>query len=491
MTARAIMFMGTGSDVGKSLIVAGLCRAFARRGLKVAPFKPQNMSNNAAVAVDGGEIGRAQHLQALAAGVRPSHHMTPVLLKPESETGAQVIVQGPRRDTLKARDYFRRRMEFLPAIIDSFDRLCETHDLVLVEGAGSPAETNLRDGDLANFGFATAAGIPAVLVGDIHRGGVIASIVGTHAVLDEADRTLLKGFLINKFHGDASLFDEGRRDIETRTGLTCLGVVPHFAGARHLPAEDAVALEHDTPVMPDGYKVAVLRLPRIANFDDLDPLRAEPGVSVRFVNEGEALPGDARLVIIPGSKSTIADLVALRRNGWDIDLAAHHRRGGRILGLCGGYQMLGRRIHDPQGLEGPALSIDGLGLLDVETTLLPDKTVSETSGTHVPTQTAIRAYEIHLGSTAGPDCDRPFATMGRGADGAISVDRLTMGTYLHGCFASDAFRHAFLAEAGGPASKVSYGHLVESTLDALADHLESHVNLSLLWDLAMAPKTGR
>ena len=400
-------------------------------------------------------------------------------------------MQGQRRETLKARDYFRRRLEFLPAILDSFHVLCDTHDLVLVEGARSPAETNLRNGDLANFGFAAAAGVPAILIGDIHRGGVIASIVGTHIVLDESDRRLLKGFLINKFHGDASLFDEGRRDIETRTGLTCLGVVPHFAGARHLPAEDAVALEHDTSVMQGEYKVAVLRLPRIANFDDLDPLRAEPDVSVQFVKEGEALPGDTRLVITPGSKSTTADLAVLRRNGWDIDLAAHHRRGGRILGLGGGYQMLGRRIHDPQGLEGPAQSIDGLGLLDVETTLLTDKTVTETSGTHVQTQTAIRAYEIPLGSTAGPDCDRPFAPTGRGADGAISVDGLTMGTYLHGCFASDAFRHAFLAEAGGPASAVAYGHLVESTLDALADHLESHVNLSLLWDLAMAPKTGR
>jgi adenosylcobyric acid synthase len=237
------MFMGTGSDVGKSLIVAGLARAFARRGLKVAPFKPQNMSNNAAVTVEGGEIGRAQHLQARAAGVAPSVHMNPVLLKPESETGAQVIVQGQRRETLKARDYFRRRLEYLPAILDSFRVLCETHDLVLVEGAGSPAETNLRHGDLANFGFATAANIPAILVGDIHRGGVIASIVGTHVVLDETDRGLLKGFLINKFHGDPTLFDEGRNEIVTRTGLPCLGVIPHFAPARNLPAEDAVALE--------------------------------------------------------------------------------------------------------------------------------------------------------------------------------------------------------------------------------------------------------
>ncbi len=482
------MFMGTGSDVGKSLIVAGLARAFARRGLKVAPFKPQNMSNNAAVAVEGGEIGRAQHLQARAAGVPPSVHMNPVLLKPESETGAQVIVQGQRRETLKARDYFRRRLEFLPAILDSFRVLCETHDLVLVEGAGSPAETNLRHGDLANFGFATAANVPAILVGDIHRGGVIASIVGTHAVLDEADRRLLKGFLINKFHGDPSLFDEGRDEITRHTGLPCLCVVPHFAPARNLPAEDAVALEDMTASHPGGLKVAVIRLPRIANFDDLDPLRAEPGVSLVFVQPGEAIPGDAALVIIPGTKSTIADLAALRENGWDIDLAAHQRRGGKVLGLCGGYQMLGRRIHDPQGLEGPAQSVDGLGLLAVETTLLPDKTVTETVGTHAASGTPIRAYEIHLGKTEGADCSRPFAHTSRGADGAVSADGRVMGTYLHGCFTADDFRAAFVTIVGGRTGGTSYDHLVDTTLDALAAHLESCVNLSLLLDLATAPK---
>lgn len=482
------MFMGTGSDVGKSLIVAGLARAFARQGLKVAPFKPQNMSNNAAVAVDGGEIGRAQHLQARAAGVKPSVHMNPVLLKPESETGAQVIVQGQRVATLKARDYFARRMEYLPAILDSFHRLCVSHDLVLVEGAGSPAETNLRMGDLANFGFAAAAQVPAVLVGDIHRGGVIASIVGTHTVLDEADRKLLKAFLINKFHGDPNLFDEGRREIERRCTIPCLGVIPHFAAAMHLPAEDAVALEDTTRAKNEGLKITVLRLPRIANFDDLDPLRAEPGVALTFLHPGEALPGDADLVIIPGSKSTIADLAALRGNGWDIDLAAHTRRGGRVLGLCGGYQMLGRRIHDPQGLEGPAGSCDGLGLLDVETTLLPDKTVTETKATHVPTGADISAYEIHLGKTEGPDCTRPFARTARGREGAISASGKIMGTYLHGCFASDAFRSAFIKSSGGRASTLAYDHLVDTTLDHLADHLASHVNLQMILDLATAPK---
>lgn len=488
MTAKAIMFMGTGSDVGKSLIVAGLARAFSRRGLKVAPFKPQNMSNNAAVAVDGGEIGRAQHLQARAAGVKPSIHMNPVLLKPESETGAQIIVQGQRLATLMARDYFARRPDFLPAILQSFNKLCMEHDLVLVEGAGSPAETNLRTGDLANFGFAAAAAIPAVLVGDIHRGGVIASIVGTHAVLDSADRQLMKAFLINKFHGDPKLFDEGCRDIERRCGMPCLGVIPHFAAACHLPAEDAIALEA-APLSGDGaFKVAVLRLPRIANFDDLDPLRAEPGVSLAFVRPGDAIAGDTDLVIIPGSKSTMADLAALRDNGWDIDLSAHVRRGGRVLGLCGGYQMLGRRIHDPHGLEGKQASSDGLGLLDVETILLPDKTVTETTGTHVATGQSLRAYEIHLGNTAGADCIRPFALTSRGPDGATSASGRVMGTYLHGCFVSDAFRSAFITMSGGKSSTISHDHIVDRTLDELADHLARHVNLQMILDLATAAK---
>jgi len=487
MTARAIMFMGTGSDVGKSLIVAGLARAFARRGLKVAPFKPQNMSNNAAVAVEGGEIGRAQHLQALAARVKPSVHMNPVLLKPESETGAQVIVQGQRVQTLSARDYFKRRMEFHPAILDSFGRLVAGHDLVLVEGAGSPAETNLRQGDLANFGFATAAGVSAVLVGDIHRGGVIASIVGTHAVLDETDRGLLKAFLINKLHGDPSLFDEGLKEIERRCGMACLGVIPHFEAALHLPAEDAVALERVASSKKMGLQIAVLKLPRIANFDDLDPLRAEPGVSVTFVQPGQAIAGDTDLVIIPGSKSTMADLAALRHHGWDIDIAAHVRRGGHVLGLCGGYQMLGRLIHDPQGVEGKAGTVPGLGLLDVETSLLPDKTVTETTGSHLSSGAMIRAYEIHLGRTTGPDCTRPFASTTRGLDGATSSNGKIIGTYLHGCFASDAFRRSFL-HGFGSASTVAYDMLVDSTLDELAAHLERHVNVQMILDLAATPK---
>ncbi|MDE2445869.1 MAG: cobyric acid synthase [Alphaproteobacteria bacterium] len=484
MSAKAIMFLGTGSDVGKSLIVAGLARAFANRGFRVAPFKPQNMSNNAAVTSDGGEIGRAQALQARAARIPATVHMNPVLLKPESETGAQVIVQGKRKATLKASDFFRDRAQFMPAILESFHSLAENHDLILVEGAGSPAEVNLRNGDLANLGFAKAAQIPALLIGDIHRGGVIASIIGTFAVLSEDDRNHIKGFLINKFHGDVELFSEGKLYLENHTKTPCLGVVPHFAHAARLPAEDAVTLEHMGATDSKGLNICVLRLPRIANFDDLDPLRLEPDVTVQFLNAGEPIPADAKLVIIPGSKSTIADLKALRAAGWHIDLKAHVRRGGRVLGLCGGYQMLGRMIHDPQGLEGPATSVEGLGLLDVETTLLPNKTTTETQAIHALSGQLINAYEIHLGETAGPDCQRLFAQTANGPEGATSPDLLVTGTYLHGCFAADGFRHSFLKALGANASSFAFDQTIEQTLDGLATHLETHLDLDQILALA-------
>jgi adenosylcobyric acid synthase len=482
--SRAIMFMGTGSDVGKSLIVAGLARALVERGLRVRPFKPQNMSNNAAVTADGGEIGRAQALQARAAMAEPTVHMNPILLKPETTTGAQVVVQGQRVASMTARDYFRNRGQFMPAILDSFARLAAECDLVLVEGAGSPGEINLRDGDLANMGFAEAAGIPAVLIGDIHRGGVIASIAGTFDIIPDTDRRRLKAFLINKFHGDPELFSEGRAFLEKRTGTPCLGIVPYFAGAASLPAEDAVALEESLASHSGTTKISILRLPRIANFDDIDPLRLEPSVSVSFVQPGEVIPADSRLVIIPGSKSTIADLQAIRREGWDIDLKAHVRRGGLVMGVCGGYQMLGRAVHDPQGLEGPAQSVEGLGLLEVETTLLPDKTLTRVTGTHKATGAALDGYEIHLGRTEGPDCARPFATIAGQPDGAASPSGQVTGTYLHGCFASDAFRAAFLNGLGARASTLCFDELIERTLDDLAAHLESHLDLDRLLSLA-------
>ena len=364
--ARALMLQGTGSDVGKSLLLAGLARAFTRRGLRVRPFKPQNMSNNAAVTADGGEIGRAQALQARACGTAPVTDMNPVLLKPQSESGAQIVLQGRVWRAAGAGEYRRLAPSLLPAILGSFSRLAEAADLVLVEGAGSPAEINLRDGDIANMGFAEAADVPVVLVGDIERGGVIAQLVGTHALLSATERALLAGYIVNKFRGDVRLFDGGITAITGRTGMRCFGVVPFFPGASALPAEDSLALaphpsplpacgEREGPAKREGegpVRIAVPMLPRIANFDDLDPLRAEPGVELVMVRPGQPLPRDAALVILPGSKATISDLEFLRREGWDIDLLAHRRQGGRILGLCGGYQMLGRSIADPLGVEG-------------------------------------------------------------------------------------------------------------------------------------------
>jgi len=477
---KAIMFLGTGSDVGKSLIVAGLARAFVKRGLKVAPFKPQNMSNNAAIAIEGGEIGRAQHLQARAAKIAPSVHMNPILLKPESDIGAQVIVQGKRKTTLKARDFFRERMQFMPAILESFQTLAKNYDLILVEGAGSPAEANLRNGDLANMGFAAAADIPAILIGDIHRGGVIASLIGTKAVLDGDDVARIKGFLINKFHGDPELFSEGRDMIVSQTGWPCFGVVPHFPAARKLPAEDAVALEETTASDSKGVKICVLQLSRIANFDDMDPLRQQPGVSLIFLKPGEPIPGDTKLVIIPGSKSTISDLDSVRIHGWDVDINAHIRRGGYVLGLCGGYQMLGRTIADPEGIEGKPQTVDGLGLLDVDTVMTREKTTTLTEATHIASCEKISAYEIHIGSTDGPDRARPFSRTAAGNEGAISANGRVMGTYLHGCFSADKFRESFLTSLGSSVGHFAYEDEIEATLDALAAHLETHLDLDAI-----------
>ncbi|MGX9856023.1 cobyric acid synthase [Limimaricola variabilis] len=478
---RAIMIQGTGSNVGKSLIVAGLARAARLRGLSVAPFKPQNMSNNAAVTLDGGEIGRAQALQARAAGIAPLVDMNPVLLKPESETGAQVVVQGKRLTTARARDYAALKPRLLPRVLESFHRLAAAHDLVIVEGAGSPAEVNLRAGDIANMGFARAAGVPVVLMGDIDRGGVIAQLVGSHAVLDADDARLIRGFAVNKFRGDASLFGDGMAFIAARTGWAPLGIVPHFAEAWRLPAEDAAEIVS----RPGGpVKIAVPRLNRIANFDDLDPLSAEPDVSVEMIAPGRPLPGDADLVLIPGSKSTIADLAAFRAEGWDIDLKAHVRRGGRVLGICGGYQMLGRSIADPEGIEGAPGRVKGLGLLDVETVMRPEKRLGLVRG-RLRDGGAIDGYEIHIGETAGPDhAARAWIEIEGRPEGAASADGRVRGCYLHGLFSDDAFRAAFLTELGGRASGASYEAGVETALDALAAHLERHLDIDRLLALA-------
>ncbi|NOT71034.1 MAG: cobyric acid synthase [Hyphomicrobium sp.] len=480
--ARALMIQGTGSNVGKSLLVAGLARAALRRGIAVAPFKPQNMSNNAAVTVDGGEIGRAQALQARAAGIEPHTDMNPVLLKPETDSGSQVIVQGRRVATVKARDYSAMKSTLMTPVLESFERLRGRYDLVLVEGAGSPAEVNLRARDIANMGFARAADVPVVLTGDIDRGGVIAQLVGTKAVLDPDDAAMIAGFIVNKFRGDPTLFDDGYHLIASLTGWRGFGVVPHYNRARELPAEDALDL---SGLRRDGRtKIAFLALSRIANFDDLDPLKLEPNVDLVMVHPGDAIPGDAALVIIPGTKSTRGDLDFLRQQGWDIDLAAHCRRGGHVLGICGGYQMLGTWIMDPLGVEGTAGETRGLGLLDVTTQMTTDKRLSRVSAVHAATGLAVEGYEIHIGRTEGACCGRPFATIGQTPEGARSANGRVMGSYLHGLFTSDAFRSAFLANLNITVSGQSYDSKVDDALDALADHCEQHLDVPGLLEIA-------
>ncbi len=478
---RALMIQGTGSNVGKSLLVAGLCRAARLRGLRVLPFKPQNMSNNAAVTAEGGEIGRAQALQALACGVEPSVDMNPVLLKPQTDVGAQIVVQGKVFASARARDYGALKPRLTGAVLESFARLKSRADLVIVEGAGSPAEVNLRKNDIANMGFARAAAVPVVLAGDIDRGGVIAQIIGTQAVLDPEDAAMIRGFLVNRFRGDPRLFDDGYDLIARRTGWRGFGVVPWFAGAARLPAEDALDL---APSGSGPVKIACLCLSRIANFDDLDPLKIEPAIRLEMIRPGQPLPGDAALAIIPGTKSTRGDLAFLRAQGWDVDLLAHHRRGGRILGLCGGYQMLGRSVADPEGLEGEPGETPGLGLLEVETVMAPDKRLTRVEALHAASGLKVSGYEIHIGRTQGPDRARPFAYLGGEPEGAVSADGLTTGSYLHGLFAEDAFRAAYLASLGAQAGGLGYSAGVEAVLDELAAHLEAHLDVEGLLALA-------
>ncbi|MGN6748691.1 MAG: cobyric acid synthase [Xanthobacteraceae bacterium] len=485
MPGRALMFQGTGSDVGKSLLVAGLTRAFTLRGLTVRPFKPQNMSNNAAVTADGGEIGRAQALQARAARTPASVHMNPVLLKPQSEIGAQIIVQGRVYGSAKAAAYQHIKRDLLPAVLESYRALRSAADIVLVEGAGSASEINLRNNDIANMGFAETADLPVVLVGDIDRGGVIASLVGTKQVIDAKDAARICGFIVNKFRGDAALFAEAMARIAQATGWPALGLVPFFPEARMLPAEDALALEQKRPAKSQTrVRIAAPILPHIANFDDLDPLEAEPAVELIRLQPGTALPGDIDLVILPGSKATIADLAALRAGGFDVDIAAHRRRGGVVLGLCGGYQMLGRTVADPQGIEGPPGEVAGLGLLDVATVLSDRKRLEPIRGTTAG-EVSFCGYEMHMGVTTGADCVRPFARLeGGGPEGAISRDGRVFGTYIHALFADDRQRAAWLSRLSAGPAAICYDDLIEQTLDRLAAHLAAHLDLDRLLSLA-------
>ncbi len=466
------------------MIVAGLCRLFSRQGMTVRPFKPQNMSNNAAVTADGGEIGRAQALQAMACGVESSVHMNPVLLKPSSEVGAQLVVQGQARQNFRAQDYTRIKASLMPVVMDSFERMKAGADLVIVEGAGSPAEVNLREGDIANMGFALAADVPVVLVGDIDRGGVIASLTGTHLLLPKEERQQVKGFLVNKFRGDPVLFESGAKMIGEQTGWKNLGIIPWFGDAHKLPAEDALGLLSSEAKPGATLKIDVLKLPHIANFDDLDPLRLEPAVSLRMVSGGEVVRGDADLVILPGSKSTLNDLAFVKQQGWDTDILGHIRRGGKVLGICGGYQMLGNSLHDPKGFEGKPGSMAGLGLLDIETILTGRKRLEQVTARHIGFGVQTRGYRIHIGQTSGPDCQRPLFDTDGGKDGAQSGDGKVMGSYVHGLFADDWFRASFLEMLGADVgSSLAYGQEVGQTLDGLADHLGQAIDCNSLLEL--------
>jgi adenosylcobyric acid synthase len=481
----ALMLQGTGSDVGKSVLVAGLCRALANRGLSVRPFKPQNMSNNAAVTVDGGEIGRAQALQALACRVDAQTDMNPVLLKPQADRTSQLIVHGKVRGTLGTGNFREGRGSLLGEVLESYHRLQECCDIVVVEGAGSPAEINLRAGDIANMGFARAAGVPVVLVGDIDRGGVIAAVVGTRAVIDPADAAMIRGFIINKFRGDPALFADGYAQIEALSGWRGFGVVPWLRAAVRLPSEDAVVLERGGAQSAGRTLIACPILPHISNFDDLDPLKLEPAVELAMIPPGSPIPAEAAVVVLPGSKATIADLAAMRAEGWDIDILAHRRRGGMVLGLCGGYQMLGRSVADPHGIEGDPGEAPGLGLLDVDTVLAADKTLRRTSGRAFGA--AFDGYEMHLGDTAGPACDRPFARLDDGRpDGATSADGRVLGSYVHGSLASSDLRAALLAMVGIKSAGTDHASSVDAALDDIAAELEACLDVDALLALAMA-----
>ncbi|WP_135081239.1 cobyric acid synthase [Terasakiella sp. SH-1] len=483
---KALMFQGTGSDVGKSLLVAGLCRAYVRRGLKVAPFKPQNMSNNAAVTVEGGEIGRAQALQARACGLDLTVHMNPVLLKPQSDVGSQVVVQGEVLGNASARDYTKLKPSLMPKVLESFHKLGETADLILVEGAGSAAEVNLRASDIANMGFAEAADIPVILIGDIDRGGVIASIVGTHQLISESEKARTKGYLINKFRGDVSLFNSALDIIEETCDQACFGVVPFFPKAKLLPDEDAMSLDNRKKASVEKpIKIMVPRFSRIANFDDLDPLRAEADVQVEIIEAGQALPGDADLVLLPGSKATLADLSFVKEQGWDIDIKAHVRRGGQVVGLCGGYQMLGQEVKDPDGIEGNIKSMTGLGLLPLETVMKGPKTLRETSGVCLENDHLVKGYEMHMGVSEALSPTKPWLELDGKTEGHVSECGLVRGTYLHGVFSSDEFRHDFLKSLRQDrVASLSYEQQVDEVLDKLADHLEEYCDLDGLLALA-------
>lgn len=471
---KALMVQGTTSDAGKSTLVAGLCRVLYRRGIRVAPFKPQNMALNSAVTVDGGEIGRAQAVQAMASGLEPHSDMNPVLLKPATDTGAQVIIQGRVAMNLEAGAYHQYKPRAMAAVLDSWQRLAARYECLIVEGAGSPAEINLRANDIANMGFAEAVDIPVILIADIDRGGVFAHIVGTLALLSESERARIAGFVINRFRGDIALLQPGLDWLERETGKPVLGVLPYLHGL-YIEAEDAV------PRDPPGDAAGRLRviapvLPRISNHTDFDALRLHPQVDFRFIGPNRAIP-PADLIVLPGSKSVRVDLDFLREHGWEAAILRHLRYGGRLLGICGGFQMLGRWLHDPQGLEGDAGSCPGIGLLAMETTLQAEKRLARVEGRLAFADALVTGYEIHLGVSRGEALRLPMMQLPSGPEGAVSEDGAIAGTYLHGLFDHPEACKALLTWAGlRDAGTVDYAAQREAGLNLLADTLEAHLD---------------
>ncbi len=484
----ALMIQGTTSDAGKSAMVAGLCRVLVRRGVAVAPFKPQNMALNSAVTANGGEIGRAQAVQAQACGLAPHTDMNPILLKPTTDAGAQVIVHGKAVGNMHARDYYAYKRSAWPAVQASYARLRAAYDAVIVEGAGSPAEINLRENDIANMGFAEAVDCPVVLIADIDRGGVFAHLVGTLALLRPSEQQRVAGFIINRFRGDLALLQPGLDWLQTHTGKPVLGVLPYLHGL-HLEAEDALpATAHSA--RPAALRVIVPALPRISNHTDFDPLRLHPQVDLRFIRAGETPPG-ADLIILPGSKAVRADLDWLRQQGWEAVIQRHLRYGGKLLGLCGGLQMLGSAIHDPLGVEGPAGSSPGLGLLQLETTLQAEKHLRNVRGQLLPDAVPLWGYEIHAGVCHGAALERPAVQLEHGADGARSADDQIIGTYVHGLFESPDACDALLRWAGlTPTQRYDYPAQRAAAIDRLADAIEQHCDLDALLRLLAPSPAG-
>lgn len=506
MRAKALMVMGTASDVGKSVIVTALCRSFARAGIRVAPFKSQNMSNNAAVCRDGGEIGRAQAVQAEACGLEPTVDMNPVLLKPEHEFGSQVVIRGRPRFQMRADEHERYRAEAWPEMVRSYEALASQFDLVVIEGAGSAAEVNLREHDLVNWPIADLADAPVVMVGDIDKGGVFASLVGTVELIAPHERRRIEGIFINKFRGDAKLLEPGLRFLKQRTGIPVLGVIPYLADLG-IPQEDAAMLEGLVPSRTKDVSIGVVRLPRISNFTDFEALEAEPDVSVHYISDPMAAP-EIDVLVLPGTKNTVGDLGWLRSMGWEDFIVTHRRRDGRILGICGGYQMLGRRIVDSEGVESDRSDTVGLGLLEVDTTFHPEKITERVRATHLATGHPVSGYEIHSGRISGVSASRAAFTIierdnspVEDFDGARSDDGRIIGTSIHGLFDNAAFRRSFIDTireskglvALGPTQLDDAAVKRSAAFDRLADFLEANVDMrrvAALTGVAWKPSTG-